>query len=213
MLISPSLCCSRNRLDGSDEIDGNEATALVEQLIKRVLGVVAGLAPDDVAAGDPKGLPTLADAFAVALHVHLLQECGESPQSRVVGQYGLAACAEKVVVPDRQQREQHGQIFGRRGPAKMAVHGPPTCKEGTEIFHAKPQGDGESHRRPHRVPAADPIPEAEAIVRMNAKSVHRLMIGGYGSKISGHGLFTDRLEEPVARRPSVGQRLLGSEGL
>jgi len=66
------------RRERREKIDGNDARALMQELIKGVLPVGSRLAPDDGARGVVVDDPTLAvDALAVALHVALLEVRGK----------------------------------------------------------------------------------------------------------------------------------------
>ena len=82
-----------------DEVAGNEAGALVDELVEAVLAVGAGLAPVD---GPCFGIHMGAIEFhmlAVALHRELLEVGGEAFQVLVVGQDGDGLRAVEVVIP------------------------------------------------------------------------------------------------------------------
>ena len=76
----------------ADEVAGDEAGSLVEQLEEGVLSVRAGLPPDDRSGSDAEGPALPVDLLAVALHVELLQiGAGSAPEILVVGQHGVRA--------------------------------------------------------------------------------------------------------------------------
>src|SRR5262245_15510927 len=60
--------------------------------------------------------------LTVTLHRELLEIGRESLQVLLVGQYGYRISTKKIVVPHRQQRNQHGQISLKRRGAEMLVH-------------------------------------------------------------------------------------------
>src|ERR1035441_2936604 len=93
------------RLDGREEIGGNPLGALVDELVKGVLAVRARLAPDDRPGDGLDRLAVAGDALAVAFHVALLEVGGEAVHVLVVGENGLGARAEEIVVPDAEQAE------------------------------------------------------------------------------------------------------------
>src|SRR4029078_88321 len=100
----------------SDEIAGYEASALMDQLIERMLTVGSRLAP--------KNLPGIVvdthaierDVLAIALHGELLEIGGKPLQILVVRQHGDGLGAEEIIVPDADEPHQHRQIaFEWRG--------------------------------------------------------------------------------------------------
>src|SRR5215472_14411293 len=87
------------RLPKSDEVARNEARALMDQLIERVLAVGARFTPVDGARIFVDCFAIECDMLPVALHGQLLQ-IGRKPfQILFVRQYSDSVCAEKIVVP------------------------------------------------------------------------------------------------------------------
>src|SRR4051794_37925889 len=88
----------------AEEIAGDEAAALVDELIERMLAVGAGLAPEDGAGLVPffNALAVDGDRFAVAFHRELLEVSRQAFEILVVGQNSDGFCAEKIGVPDRE---------------------------------------------------------------------------------------------------------------
>ena len=92
----------------ADEIAGHRFGALVQQLIKGMLTIGAGLAPDQrpgLAAGDPAAAPI--GGLAVALHIELLQVIGKAAERLTVREYRVAFHGLEVVVPDPEQAQDH----------------------------------------------------------------------------------------------------------
>src|SRR3569623_1594603 len=110
------------RLDGREEVAGNEPRALMDELIERVLAVSAGLAPDHGTGVVIDYFDVTIDALAVALHVALLEIGGKAMEILIVGQDGVSLGAEEIVVPDTEQRAHHRQILLERRRAEMFIH-------------------------------------------------------------------------------------------
>ena len=62
----------------TNELQGDDVSALMEQLIEGVLAIGAGLAEDDRASDVIHGLAETVDGLAVGLHIQLLQVSGEA---------------------------------------------------------------------------------------------------------------------------------------
>ena len=90
------------RLDRRQEIAGDQLRALVDELIKCMLAIGAGFAPDDWAGLVVNARAVAGDVLAVGLHVALLEIGGKTVHVLVVGQDGHRLGAEEVIVPDAQ---------------------------------------------------------------------------------------------------------------
>ena len=202
-----------------DEVGGNQPCALVDELVERVLAIGAGLAPEDLAGiGGHRGAVP-ADALAVRLHRELLQVGGEAVQVLVVGENRVARGVEEVDVPHVDEPHQRNDVLLERGVGKVLVQVMEAREELLEPLGAKGDDEREAHRSVHRVAAADPVPEAEHVLGVDAKLRDLLRIGRHGDEVVadglGHGIVrvvdgTLRLkpgEEPCARLAGVGQRL------
>ena len=89
-------------LGEGDEVAGDEAGALVDELVEAVLAVRAGFAPvDRTRFGIHMGAIEF-HMLAVALHGELLEVGGEAFQVLVVGQDGDGLRAVEVVIPQGQ---------------------------------------------------------------------------------------------------------------
>jgi len=90
------------RLGGGNEVAGDQAGALVDELVEGVLAVGAWLAPHDRTCAVVDGLARLADELSVALHITLLEIGGKTVQVLIVGQQGVCFRLEEVGVPNSE---------------------------------------------------------------------------------------------------------------
>jgi len=101
--------------------------------------------------------------FALALHGQLLKIDREPFELLLIRQHRHGLCSEEIVVPDRQQTQEHRQVVLERGGTKVLVHLDETTQHGSKIVGA----DGHHGREPdsgaHRVAATDPIPKLEHV--------------------------------------------------
>ena len=193
------------------ELARHDAGALMNQLVKRVLAVGAGFAPDDGAGIDLKIVAFHRHTLAVRFHLQLLQIGGQPRQALIIGQHGAGGIAADLIVPDTHQRQQHGQVVGQVGLAEMRVHGVATGQEIVEILRSHRQHDAKPDRPPERIAPADPIGEAENAVRVDAELRGQVRRGGEGRELRTR--FVHLLGHPVARGLRVGHGLDGGEGL
>ena len=143
---------------GQDEVGGEGAGALVQHLVEGVLPRGALPAPDDRHRVDAGAGAVMADALAVALGFHLLQVVGETPKAVVVGQHGKIGDAQKVDVPDVDQRRQQGCVGCGWRFAEVPVHGVGAVQERLEPRFAQAERHRRADRRPQREPPPDPVP-------------------------------------------------------
>ena len=77
--------------------------------------------------------------------------------------------------------------------------------------------DGRHHRqadrRVHRVAAADPVPEPEHVVGVDAEVVDQLLVRRHRDEVLGHRGVAERVGQPPPRRGRVRQRLQRGERL
>src|SRR5271156_5507033 len=86
-----------------NEVAGNEACPLMNQLIERVLTIGARLAPIDGTGRVVNRSPIERNVFAIALHGQLLQVGRKPLQILLVGQYRDGLGSEEVVIPNREK--------------------------------------------------------------------------------------------------------------
>ena len=189
----------------TDEIGGNQLRALMEKLVEAVLSVRSGLAPDD-RAGLPFDLVVvLRDVFAVALHVDLLEVGGEAVHGLVIREDGVGLGAEEVVVPDAEEGHDDRHVLVERRLAEMFVHGVEAFEHLREVFGADLDHDGQADGGVEGVAAADPIPETEHIVCINAKILDKLSGRGDGDEMlrDGGHVVVESAEDPFLRGVGV----------
>src|SRR3546814_1631100 len=94
----------------------------MQRLEKTVLRTAADTTPDH-RPGDISHRAVI-DAYrlAEALHHQLLKVIGQEAEALVVGQYRLAAVAERVAVPHCGQRMPHRQILSQWLAQHMRIH-------------------------------------------------------------------------------------------
>ena len=203
------------RLEEAEKIAGNQPRALVDQLIEGVLAVGARLAPIDGAGLVVVDHPAAErDPLAVALHRELLEVGREPREILVIGQHRDRVGPEKGRVPDGDEPLEHRQVPREVGRAEVLVHRVEAGEQLAEPRRADGQHRGEADRRIHRVTAAHPVPEAEHVGRVDPEGGHLGGVGRDGHEVPGHRRgVTERGDRPGPGRASVGERLLGGEGL
>jgi hypothetical protein len=95
----------------------------------------------------------------------------------------------------------------------MPVHGVRAGQEITESRRTYRHHDRQADRRPERIAAADPVPEAEDAVFGDAEGRHLVERRRNGSEVRADGVLPERVGNPVARRAGIRHRLDGGEGL
>ena len=101
---------------------GDNLGALMQKLIKRVLAVGAGLAPEDGAGSIIHMMAVARDALTVALHVALLEIGREVTQILVIRENGVRLRVKEIVVPDTEQRQNHRHIIFKRRSSEVLIH-------------------------------------------------------------------------------------------
>ncbi len=107
----------------------------MNQLEKRVLTVGAGLTPNNRPGVVIDLFAMDSGAFAVALHVALLEVIGKIFQGLRVRQNGVGFRLKEIVVPNTQQAHDYRDIFFERRAAKMLVGQMCTHQQLFEIIH------------------------------------------------------------------------------
>ncbi len=125
------------------------------------------------------------------------------------------AVIEEIAVPDAQQRQDHRHVLFQRRALEVLVHGMCAGQEFAELVEADRQRYRQANRRPHRITAADPIPEREHIGGIDAERCDTLDIGGDRNEVLAQiGLLRAGriLQKPVARRVRVHHGFCCCEG-
>jgi len=199
---------------GGEEVRRHQPRSLVKELEEGVLPVRTRLSEQDRPGVVTQNRPSVpAGALAVALHVELLQEGREALQALVVREHRVRLGPEEVAVPDPEQPEHDRDVPPQLFRAEVLVDLEGPLPKLVEPVHAEHDRGGEPDRRPAREPTADPIPEAEHVLRFDAEGPDRAGVGGNGYEVAPHGLLPEVRDEPGARGAGVRQRLLRGEGL
>src|SRR5215469_11797698 len=201
------------RLCKGNEVAGNQARTLVNELIERVLAVGAGLAPIDGPGWAVDMLTFKRDMFPVAFHGQLLKVSGETLQILFVRQHCNGFRSKEIGVPDSEQAKQNGQIALKRSSAEVLVHLMEAAQHGTEILGADGQYGGKADGGVHRIAPANPVPEAEHVFSVDAEFGNLRGVRGNGDEMFRNRLFiaAETFERPFARGVGVGHGLKGSE--
>ncbi|OBQ31838.1 MAG: hypothetical protein AN485_23065 [Anabaena sp. MDT14b] len=170
------------------ELRRNRLGALVHELHEGVLSVGARLAPDHRAGAARHGRARQRHPLAVRFHVELLQIGRQPRQPLVIGQYRARGVAAGIAVPDADEAQQNGQVVGQRRGAEMLIHGMGAVQHVGEALRPDRQHHRQAHRRPQRVAAAYPVPEAEHPVRRDAEGGYLVERGRDGAEMRGHRL-------------------------
>lgn len=197
------------RLGEGDEVAGDEAGALVDELVEAVLTVGAGLAPvDRTRFGIHMGAIEF-HMLAIALHGELLEVGGEAFQVLVVGQDGDGLCAVEVVIPQGQEAVEDGDVLLKGRGAEVLVHRMESGKHFAEVVRAEGDHVGEADGGIHRIAAPHPIPEAEHVGGVDAELGDFLGVRGNGDEVLGDGGFvtTQTGKRPLAGRGGIGHGL------
>ena len=96
----------------------------MNQLIKGVLTVGPGLAPNDGSCLIIDNRPVQSHALAVALHVKLLTIRAEPPQVLIIGEDGMGFSLKKVGVPHTEKAEKDRKVLLERRGLEMLIHRP-----------------------------------------------------------------------------------------
>src|SRR5260370_27431542 len=116
-----------------DEITRDQSSPLVNQLVERVLTVGTWFAPIDWPSRIVYLGPIERNVFTVALHRQLLQIGREPLEVLLVRQYRNSFGTEEIVVPHRQQAQEHGQVALEGGGTKMLIHFVKTVEESSDV--------------------------------------------------------------------------------
>ena len=121
--------------------------------------------------------------------------------------------APEVRVPDAEEAEEHrgvGLDRGGRGSARRQVEPGEEVGErvGADAEHER-QADGGVDR----VAPADPVPEAEDVVGVDAEGGHLVEVRRQGHEVVLDGVLAEGVHQPGPGGAGVGHGLEGGEGL
>src|SRR6185436_3742053 len=104
-----------------NKIAGDQHRTLVDQLVKRMLAIGAGFAPDNRPRTVPHLFSPAVNAFTIAFHIALLKVGGKAMHILVVRQYSLRLSIEEAGVPKPYKPHNDRDIFFERCMAEMVV--------------------------------------------------------------------------------------------
>mmetsp|Transcript_15193 Transcript_15193/g.63146 ORF Transcript_15193/g.63146 Transcript_15193/m.63146 type:complete len:322 (-) Transcript_15193:179-1144(-) len=133
-----------------------------------------------------------------------------------VRQHGARGQATDRVVPKRQQAHHRRQALARRVRRlrEVEIHVARAAEEVPHGAHAVVQRQRQrADGRTRGEAPSNPIPEAEGVLRRDAKARHRLQVRAHGHHVRTHGGLAERRHVPRAHRPRVEHGLGGGEGL
>src|SRR5215470_12931057 len=157
------------RLGKSDEITRDEPSALMNELVERVLPIGSWLTPVNRTGIASDLLSVQRNVLSIALHRQLLEIGGKALQILLIRQHSHCLSVEKVVVPKRQQAHQHREIAFKRYRAEVFIHLVKATEHRTEVFRTDGNHGRKADGRIHRIATAHPIPEAEHVGGIDAE--------------------------------------------
>ena len=212
-----------DRVSECQEVRGNQAGTLVDQLVESVLAVGAGLAPEHFTGCVVDEGAVRTNGLTVGLHGQLLQVCGEAVQVLVVGQNRVGLSTQEVHVPNVQQTHQNGYVLSQGSGAEVLIHCVEACEEVSENLRAENDSQGGTDRGVYGVAAANPVPEAESVLGVNAECRNLVQCGGDSHEVLSHSLgcfltfqgasLSQCGKQPLACHARVGEGFEGAEGL
>src|SRR6516165_504876 len=173
------------RLGEGDEVAEDQPGSLMDQLIKRMLAVGAGLTPKDWPGVAYDTVAVERYVLAVTIHRQLLEKAGKRFRILLVGEYADGLGAKEVGVPNRQQAHQHRKMALEGCGTKVLIDLVKTTEHRAEVFRTDSDHRRETDRRIHRVATDDPIPEREHVGGVDAERRHLGRIRRGGDKMSG----------------------------
>ena len=152
-----------------NEITRNKSGPLVDQLVKSVLTVGAGLSPDDGTGLVIHWLTVAVNAFSVGFHITLLEVSWETVEVLLVVQNGFGLCTDKVSVPDADEVKLSRDVLFQRSVEDVLIHTVHPIKELNEMIIPDGEGDAHTAGAGEGVATADPVPKAVDIPFCNTE--------------------------------------------
>ena len=117
------------------------------------------------------------------------------------------------MIPDTEQCKDDRHVLLKRGAHEMAIHLMRAIEKLRKLLFTDGDHDRQADCRPERKTPADPVPEDEHVVGVDAERTDSLAVGRDGNEMPRNlRLVSAVRQEPFTRRCSVGHRLLGREG-
>ena len=131
-----------------------------------------------------------------------------------VGQNGERLRVEEVVVPNRDEPEEHGHVLLDRRRAEVVVHEVKSAQHVVELVRADRDHQRQADRGVVRIASADPIPELEHVGRIDSELPDAVLVRRHGDEVFGdRRVVAERIQDPLPRRVRVRHRLEGGERL
>ena len=189
---------------GGNEITRHQTPALMQELEKCMLPIIAQFTPDDRRCGAVHGFSAKTDGLAVAFHLELLQEGREVLERLVIRQYSMGRCTQEVGVPDADERHDDRQIALEWHRAEMLVHALSAVQHFVKGMRSDRNHQRQTDRRPQRVASAHPIPDRENQPPGNPELDRFLRpAGNCGKMIFNNQIFAQIRTQPLTRRIGV----------
>ncbi len=130
-------------------------------------------------------------------------------QALIVGNYRPRRVVADIAVPETDKTKHNRQIHLQGRSAKVLVHDVATGQKVFKMISANGDHDRQANGGPQGIAAANPIPEAEHVRRINAELRHFRSIRRDRDKMLGNGRFIapQTGEQPGASRMGIGHRL------
>ena len=170
-------------LGGDHEFTWDHISALMDQLVKRMLTVGAWFTPHNRARRDIQRLAIHADPLAIAFHFELLEIGRQPAQPFIIGQDRARAIATDLSVPKPNQRQHQWHVFRALRALEMDIHRLATTQERIKRVRADRNHQAKTDRAPHRVAPADPILEPKNPRHRNTEFAGFLLCTGQGSEL------------------------------
>ncbi|VWM23872.1 Uncharacterised protein [Collinsella intestinalis] len=142
-----------------------------------------------------------------------------------VGQHGVRVGAEEIDVPDVHEAHERDDVLLERRVLEVLIDGAEARQELLEALGPQSDDERQTDGRINGITTADPIPEAESVLRVDAEISHEVQGGGNGHEMLGNSLgillgaavdgaaSAELLEHPRLDLTGVGERLERGERL
>ena len=149
----------------------------MDHLVEGVLAVGAGLAPEDGRRIPADLISIEHHVLAVRLHLKLLQVGREARHLSYIRKDRDRREVHQVAVPNADEAHQDRHVLFQRSAAQMLIDGVEASQHLGEVLAADRAHDRQADRAVHRVAAANPIPEAEHVVGVDAEFGYAISVG------------------------------------
>src|SRR6516165_1388351 len=173
----------------ANKVARNQASPLMDELIKGMLTVCSGLAPVNRPGLLCNSFAIECNVLSVAFHGQLLEIRWEALEILFVRHDANSLGTKEIVIPHRQNTQDHWYVAFERRDAEVLIHFMKAVQHGAEVFRPDGQHGRETNGRIHRVAPADPVPKAKHVGGVNAKLSDFLGVGRNGYEVFGNRAF------------------------